>query len=305
MYYPFLRAKQYELIALREFAEYVDSNVIVPIIEPVKTVSNSLNLTLSVLSSHGINFGIVMNPQVGELEGLTNQIDEMLNSFSYARVFFVRDNVDEISNYVENNKHLDIYLICDEETKISDSLIRLIKSENVSRVILTEKQKRLRRDITKNVRGKDIVVMYDFFEKKPKNADYVGVEEEFFSEEYWFFDSEGFSGICDYTVLPSLFIEGGRLPAVVVIHLTYVKNESVYIRHFSSSTSVRSGNIQLKFAQAAEQALQFFEELGINTKAVEELREMYQNKHYPGLGFLKKISVLHHLEMVSHIIESR
>ena len=68
---------------------------------------------------------------------------------------------------------------------------------------------------------------------------------------------------------------------------------------------MRSGNIQLKFAQAAEQALQFFEELGINTKAVEELREMYQNKHYPGLGFLKKISVLHHLEMVSHIIESR
>ena len=169
MYYPFLRAKQYEVIALREFAEYVDSNVIVPIIEPVKTVSNSLNLTLSVLSSHGINFGIVMNPQVGELEGLTNQIDEMLNSFSYTRVFFVRDNIDEISNYVENNKHLDIYLICDEETKVSDSLIRLIKSENVSRVILTEKQKRLRRDITKNVRGKDIVVMYDFLALRQKS----------------------------------------------------------------------------------------------------------------------------------------
>ena len=37
MYYPYLRAKQYELKALREFSiEHKGQNSIVPILEPVK-----------------------------------------------------------------------------------------------------------------------------------------------------------------------------------------------------------------------------------------------------------------------------
>ena len=37
MYYPYLRAKQYELKALREFSvEHKEQNSIVPILEPVK-----------------------------------------------------------------------------------------------------------------------------------------------------------------------------------------------------------------------------------------------------------------------------
>ena len=45
MYYPFLRARQFELIALRELAtEGATQGVIVPILEPVKETHNNLNL---------------------------------------------------------------------------------------------------------------------------------------------------------------------------------------------------------------------------------------------------------------------
>ena len=44
MYYPYLRAKQYELKALREFSvEHKEQNSIVPILEPVKQQPNILH----------------------------------------------------------------------------------------------------------------------------------------------------------------------------------------------------------------------------------------------------------------------
>lgn len=47
MYYPYLRAKQYELKALREFSvEHKEQNSIVPILEPVKQQPNALNLAI-------------------------------------------------------------------------------------------------------------------------------------------------------------------------------------------------------------------------------------------------------------------
>ena len=41
MYYPYLRARQFELIALRELAkEQETQGVIIPILEPIKKSSN-------------------------------------------------------------------------------------------------------------------------------------------------------------------------------------------------------------------------------------------------------------------------
>ena len=42
MYYPYLRAKQFELKALREFSEEHSGSNIVPILEPVKKQSVAL-----------------------------------------------------------------------------------------------------------------------------------------------------------------------------------------------------------------------------------------------------------------------
>ena len=43
MYFPYLRGKQFELIALREFAtQHPNAEKIVPIIEPVKSTFNVL-----------------------------------------------------------------------------------------------------------------------------------------------------------------------------------------------------------------------------------------------------------------------
>ena len=44
MYYPYLRARQFELIALRELVtESEHENLVIPIIEPVRKSFNGLN----------------------------------------------------------------------------------------------------------------------------------------------------------------------------------------------------------------------------------------------------------------------
>ena len=48
MYYPYLRAKQFELKAIREFSEKrPDETKIVTILEPVKRQPNALKLAIS------------------------------------------------------------------------------------------------------------------------------------------------------------------------------------------------------------------------------------------------------------------
>lgn len=73
MYYPYLRGKQFELIALREFSKEIPTpSFICPIIEPVKNSFNSLNSVIESLSSKDIRFALVMNPCNGDFKRVGN-----------------------------------------------------------------------------------------------------------------------------------------------------------------------------------------------------------------------------------------
>ena len=62
MYFPYLRGRQFELIALREL---LDNNLIgkkiVPIIEPIKPTS-TLAKTLNLYTEKHLAYALIMNP---------------------------------------------------------------------------------------------------------------------------------------------------------------------------------------------------------------------------------------------------
>ena len=65
MYFPYLRGRQFELIALRELVEKgVLSNRITPIIEPVK-LSSTLVKTIEAYGENSKQLAIITNPNVG------------------------------------------------------------------------------------------------------------------------------------------------------------------------------------------------------------------------------------------------
>ena len=69
MYFPYLRGKQFELLALRDFATGNHSKEkVVPIIEPVKQQFGGLNTAISTMLDSGLQFAMILNPKDGDFK---------------------------------------------------------------------------------------------------------------------------------------------------------------------------------------------------------------------------------------------
>jgi len=308
MYYPYLRGRQFELIALREYAlQHGDKNNIIPIIEPVKKTFNSMKLALPKLLEGNVKFALILNPQVGEIE-ITHEItealkDELSDRTKWIPAFIVTNNYTEISKQIKEFGYKETMLICTEITDSSDpEFDSLVLSPSVKYVVSEEN-----RTLKRKLAGKDkkLIRLDDNFNAQKRNKDYLNMPEEKFSEEHLFYKEDGYDGFADYTPIVSDFIEGGAAPLAVAIHFTYQKdNKEIWVAHFVSNSNDSIANIQGKFAEAAEKAVAFLNKKNIHTNASEELRSYYNdgNGTYPGLGMVKKISIKNHLELMNEIL---
>ncbi|HKI90040.1 MAG TPA: sce7725 family protein, partial [Draconibacterium sp.] len=222
MYFPYLRGRQFELIALREFAiEREDNNNVFPIIEPVKKTFNSFKLAIPKFIEGTIPFAIILNPQVGDLvghEGIYEELEDELEDCSWTPAFIVKDNLKEIKAVIKKYQFDDVMLICSKIVDTSsDKFLDLATGNNVE-YIVTEENKSLKRKLKGS--GKNLVLLSDCFIPKKRNSDYLNALAEKFTEENIFFDDDGYFGFSDYTTVSSEFNEGGTTPYAVSIHLT-------------------------------------------------------------------------------------
>jgi len=305
MYFPYLRGRQFELIALREFVqEYKDNSKITPIIEPVKNTFNSMKIALNIFNKCNQKYALILNPQVGdlsnELSRITEQLEiELKDTSNWIPAFIVTDNYAGVTNLAKEYK--DIMLIC---TKYVDSnnpeFQSLITSDSVKYIVFEEDRtiKRFLRG-----KGKKLIRLDDNFDPLRRSKDYLTQKEEKFTEEHIYFREDGFYGFSDYTTLSSEFRVGGSLPYAVAIHLTYIHQDfQIWIRHFTSETNDDQSNIQGKFSEAAKKAVDFFESINYTNNSISKLIEIYADKKYPGLGTVKKLSIKNYLELVNRYL---
>lgn len=311
MYYPYLRAKQFELIALRDFAEYYQRPYyVLPVIEPVRNSFGSMKLALQKMIQKNLHFSLILNPQVGEIINQIEMIeselsDELQDRNCWIPTFIVANrNYELILNHIHTMQYEHVMLICKDGIERSDEgFDRLISSSTVEKVIIGASLNSLRRRLSSL--GKSAIKLEDCFNPMERNSDYLHLAEEFFSDDFNYYREEGFDGISDYTVLSSTFSDGGRLPYAVAIHMTYRKDEEqLFVRHFVSDTNDDNSNIQGKFGEAAEKAVKFFNEIHYSNTAINELNEYYSLGRYPGLGVIKKISIKNHIELMNNILAS-
>lgn len=306
MYFPYLRGKQFELIALRElcglFPERI--NNISPLIEPVK-LSSTLKSTLRELANHNVNFSLVINPRVGDLIGQYEKIFEIIRS--------------ELQDYQNFQIGIEIDQVTDENINLMFESLDLIdfnhngytlihnfelSSENLNRVqqlnvqfnliYFSKTSRRYYREFPPNTR----VSLDDYFKEQSRNADYLG-QESVFSEEYRFYRDDGFQGFSDFLTIGDNYSESGFLPRAVAIHISYIKDDRrIWVKHFVSDSNGDISDIGGKFAEAVEKLDEWAEHENINTHAIRTLRELRQSGHFPGLGVLKKLAVMNHIELI-------
>lgn len=311
MYYPFLRARQFELIALRELAtEDATQGVIIPVLEPVKETHNNLTLAHKVFQDKNQTAYLIVNPTIGELAGDSSFYLEYLSELENSKfipAFHYRNNSEFINQSIKSFGLSDCMIICQNDVNPDDSEFKqLVAKVEVSSVNLNDPNRN--RTLHRFIKGlnKNYIRLDDLFEKQARNSDYLEIQEHRFSEEHIYYIEDGFNGFSDYTVLPSEYIDGGSTPRAVVIHLTYLNGENqIWIRHFTSETNDSISNVQGKFAEAAAKAVAYCRQRDLNNSAISELVSYYDNEHYPGLGTVKKISIKNHLLVISQFLKNR
>lgn len=309
MYFPLLRARQFELLALRELAiEGSIRNYITPIFEPVKESVSNLNLANNIFVECEQDGYLILNPRVGEMSGdddyYANYYINLVKT-RFKPAFYYRNNGEYILNCINHFKLADCLIICQNDVDPTQIDFQSLSENPNVRAFNVEDPGR-NRSLSRYLKGlgKDVIRLDDPFEKEDRNSDFLPKREHMFSEENIYYSEEGFAGFSDYTVLPSTFSDGGSTPRAVVIHLTYLKGRQIWIRHFTSNSNFSIANVQGKFAEAADKAMAFCVANRMANSAIDELSRYFHDHHYPGLGMVKKISIKNHLLVVTQFLSS-
>ena len=305
MYYPFLRARQFELISIRELvADGTLQNRIIPVLEPVKEELGNLNIAHDIFQTYGFNCFLIVNPQVGKTTTHSTFFLDYISQLDECRfhpAFIYTDNEEFIQESIDNYSLENCMIIGLDSFSNDIGFKQCCAIPEVSEIMLLDPGKYRGLDRHIKTLGKNYIRLDDVFERQTKNADFLEIPGHKFSEEHLYYREENYQGFSDFTTLPSLYVEGGSTPRAVVIHLTYENEEdgnTIWIRHFTSESNDSIANVQGKFAQAAQKAINFCDAEGINNVSIEELRKYLTEGRYPGLGTVKKISIKNHLIVV-------
>jgi len=250
MYLPYLRARQFELIALRELVEKeLIGDRILPIIEPIK-LSTTLIKTIEAFINKDKKIVIIHNPKVGDfleeikdeykkekfkriLENRNVIIGHIINNNSQEELEkLTQDGLEEILIINNNINYLNIY---GEIALEIQTLYTLIPDESLFR---------------RKSKGNKILLA-DRFNKKDRNSDYSDTEDEVFTEDHLYYMDEGYAGFSDYSIIGSNFSESGFAPYAVALHIVYFDEDNVLrIKHFVSDSNEDIRNPAGKFYEA-------------------------------------------------------
>lgn len=311
MYYPFIRGKQFELVMLREMAPKIASWGFVPIIEPVKGNFPALKRALGELSKNNCRFILIANPSVGELKNDNSALWEEIfdgpledyDNFSAGLSLTANDSLDTAKTFFEEH-NVPVAII---HSGFSDgkNLAAMIaeSSPNITEHIFVGKPgSTLYR---KHFKGVTRVLVEDGF-KSRINREYPPSEP--FSELYLTYDDKGCDAFGDFLMVGSEYRDGGGPAYAIAIHLTFVNpkaDDAIHIRHYVSIQVDTTKDPAGKFREALKKLAKDVEEKNspiLQTLAVGEYLQLYKDKHFPGLGYVKKLSMQHHLELMAHLL---
>lgn len=305
MYYPYLRGRQYELLALRESVkkDSIISKNILPILEPVRASSTLLS-TLSEFIKYEHNIVVIRKPSVGDFEielSLRNDFKEkyeelIKNPFIYYAYILTSKNIDEIFAEVDTINDRNVFFIYDDSS-VAEQISKRMNKANI--FSLVPDKSIFRRKL------RNRIILEDCFNKQDRNADYEKNIDEYFSENQLIYLDDEWSGFSDFSIVGDNYTESGFSPKVVAIHMVYFSNDNILrVHHFLSQNDESIENIPGKFNEALTKLLSFsyFTQENNKSFALLQFEELKNQEKFPGLGTVKKLSIMHHLELMSNFL---
>lgn len=307
-YYPYFRGKQYELICIRENAELIAGQRFIPILEPVREQARGLERAMTALKDANAGFLVVANPSVGaHTEELGNEVGAaisaaMVGYSSAGWLFQVRSpaDIESLNDWIDDNSLPSIFHSGYTDGKVLAAIIAETGSVPAHHIFASNCSRAYRRQFNSENR----ILIADGF-KKQKNADYL--DNELFSELNISYEDQDMTGFGDYLIVGNEYSESGGPAYAVAIHITYLdpdNDNGIYVRHFVSDDNDSPTDPAGKFRQAVAKlaiAVLADDSKIKRTTALEEFILLYRSGHFPGLGYVKKLSMQHHLELLADI----
>lgn len=311
MYYPYFRGKQFELIAIRESAELISNSGFVPIIEPVRESLTGLEKTLKELTEEDAQSVVVINPRYGDHRDNGGQISALLekeyrgNEAIQAGILLTSDvSTDKALQLISEHRADGITLIHSGFTDSRHLSQRLVEESVTYRNVFLEAHTNLL--YRRHFKGGPRILVGDGFVQM-KNADYQPVDA--FSDLHITYKEQGMDGFGDFLTVGDNYNEGGGPAYAVAIHLTFIdpdQDDAMFVYHFKSDSNDTPIDPGGKFFQALEKLILKLDTENshlFDTSAIREFRHLYDEEHFPGLGYVKKLSIKHHLETLSRFLE--
>jgi hypothetical protein len=307
MYHPYFRGKQYELIAIRETAALMAASNFVPIIEPVKEALSGLERTLQTVRDARGETVVIVNPYHGDHRENGDSISELLresfrgNASIGVGVLLKEDmSLEEVVDCCRRHPHRQLTLIhagFNRPKALADELgNELTATRNIFFEAHCGKLYR------KHFQGSRRVLLRDGFERR-RNRDYPRVE--LFSDLNVTYEEEGMDGFGDFLIVGDDYSESGGPAYAVAIHLTFIdpdQEDAMFIYHFVSTRQDTPTDPAGKFAEALAKMIRKLDSGTsklLGTTAVREFRDLHARGHFPGLGYVKKLSMKHHIETLA------
>jgi hypothetical protein len=309
MYHPYFRGKLNELITVRETAGLMAACNFVPIIEPVKEALSGLKRTLDAVVEVNGKAVVIINPFHGDFSGDGQSISELLQrhyksqSGISAGVLLKGDmTATEAMALCVSHKDCSPAIIhagfTDAKGLFGNSGVQL---DEALHIFFEPNCGMLYRKHFRNATQR--VLIRDGFQRR-KNRDHP--EIELFSDLHETFEMEQMTGFGDFLIVGDDYAEMGGPAYAVAIHITFIdpdNDSAMYVYHFVSDSKDTPKDPAGKFGEALAKMIRTLGQPGsskiLETNAIKEFRELYTRKHFPGLGYIKKLSMQHHVETLA------
>lgn len=312
MYHPYFRGKQYELITLRDMAPLIAESNFVPIIEPVKGQLSGLIRALNALFQEGAEAILIVNPSIGDHArnpaAITQLVAENYQEEDQLIIGLLLDEEADLDDIRELCVLYSDYQVAIIHYGFSDGgvladVVAAFPNINSSIFIDERSGGRLYRRHFRQHESR--VLVRDGFERR-RNRDHP--DTEFFSDLHITYPDENMTGFGDFLIVGDDYSEGGGPAYTVAIHISYIDDERddvMDVHHFKSDSQESPQNPAGKFAEALRKLIRELESDDCkisDTTAIQELRDLHARGHYPGLGYVKKLSMIHHIETLSEYL---
>lgn len=307
MYHPYFRGKQFELLCIREMAPIFREADFCPIIEPVRNVLGGLSRALDAVAEVEGRAIVIVNPHHGDLSDSGAPLSDLLgkrylNLSGISAGILLKQSMttaEALRCYRDHKSHSPILVHAGfgEAKKLAEALGK--KSDEQCHVFLENYCGKLYQKHFSEARR---VLVRDGFQRK-RNRDYELLEH--FSDLHATFQGEGMDGFGDFLVVGDDYSETGGPAYAVAIHLTFIdpeKDDSMWIYHFVSERRDTPTDPAGKFAEALAKMMKIVNRPNskiLETSAVKEFRALHKQGHFPGLGYIKKLSMNHHVETLA------